>query len=107
MIYVEHLTKDYKRHIRKEGFLAGIRNLFSSEYETIRAVDDIAFQIEEGELVGYIGPNGAGKSTSIKMLSGILVPTGGHLEVNGIVPHKDRKANAHQIGVVFGQKTHL
>jgi ABC-2 type transport system ATP-binding protein len=107
MISVRHLTKEFKRVKRKEGFMSGIRNLFNTEYTYKRAVDDISFDIREGEIVGYIGPNGAGKSTSIKMLSGILVPTSGHLEVNGIVPYKDRKANARQIGAVFGQKTQL
>src|SRR3990172_12325018 len=107
MIHVEHLTKDYQRLVRQEGFLAGIRTLFSAKYDTIRAVNDISFRIDEGELVGYIGPNGAGKSTSIKMLSGILVPTSGRITVNGLVPHKDRKADAQQIGAVFGQKTQL
>jgi ABC-2 type transport system ATP-binding protein len=107
MIHVEHLIKDYRRVMRKEGFLASLRTLVSAQYQTIRAVDDIAFDIAEGELVGYIGPNGAGKSTSIKMLCGILVPTSGHIVINGLVPHKDRKAHARQIGAVFGQKTQL
>lgn len=107
MIQVEHLTKDYQRVKRREGFLGGVRTLISPQYETTRAVDDISFRIDEGELVGYIGPNGAGKSTSIKMLCGILVPTSGKIEVNGLVPHKERMVNARQIGAVFGQKTQL
>lgn len=107
MIKVEHLTKDYRRVKRREGFLGGLRTLFSAEYQITRAVDDISFHINKGELVGYIGPNGAGKSTSIKMLCGILVPTGGQIEVNGLVPHKNRMENARQIGAVFGQKTQL
>lgn len=107
MIHVEHLTKDYRRLVRKDGFLSSLRMLLNAEYMTIQAVNDITFHINEGELVGYIGPNGAGKSTSIKMLCGILVPTSGRIKVNGIVPHKDRKANAQQIGAVFGQKTQL
>ncbi len=107
MIQVEHLTKEYKRLVRRDGFLGSLRTLFSAKYETIRAVDDISFRIDEGELVGYIGPNGAGKSTSIKMLCGILVPTSGRITVNGLVPHKQRQNNARQIGAVFGQKTQL
>lgn len=107
MIIANQLTKEFKRLKSKEGFMSGIRNLFNTDYAVKRAVDDISFEIQEGEIVGYIGPNGAGKSTSIKMLTGILVPTSGHLEVNGIVPYKDRKTNAKQIGVVFGQKTQL
>src|SRR5690606_15086433 len=86
---------------------SGIRNLFNRDYETVEAVKALSFTINEGELVGYIGPNGAGKSTSIKMLTGILVPTRGQVLVNGIVPYHNRKQNASQIGVVFGQKSHL
>jgi ABC-2 type transport system ATP-binding protein len=107
MIQVDHLTKDYTRLLRQEGFLGSLRTLVSARSETIRAVDDISFRIEEGELVGYIGPNGAGKSTSIKMLCGILVPTSGQIAVNGLTPHRNRMANARQIGAVFGQKTQL
>lgn len=107
MITVEHLTKDYKRVRRKEGFLGSLRTLFSSEYNVTRAVNDISFTIQEGELVGYIGPNGAGKSTSIKMLCGILIPTSGKIEVNGLIPYKNRQENSRQIGAVFGQKTQL
>jgi len=107
MIQVKHLTKDYKRVKRQEGFLGSVRTLFSADYQTTRAVDDISFDINEGELVGYIGPNGAGKSTSIKMLCGILVPTSGEVKVNGLVPHKNRMENTRQIGAVFGQKTQL
>jgi len=107
MIHVEHLTKDYRRVKRREGLFGNLRTLFSAEYEPLRAVNDLSFDIAEGELVGYIGPNGAGKSTSIKMLCGILVPSSGRIEVNGLVPHKNRMANALQIGAVFGQKTQL
>ena len=107
MIHIEHLTKNYRRLVRKEGFLSSLRTLLSAEYTTIHAVNDITFHVNEGELVGYIGPNGAGKSTTIKVLSGILVPTSGRVEVNGLVPHKAHNANARQIGAVFGQKTQL
>lgn len=107
MIFVDQLVKEYKQSKRKEGMFSGIRSLFSADFTVKRAVNDISFTINEGELVGYIGPNGAGKSTSIKMLTGILVPTSGRIEVNGMIPHKDRKEYAKQIGVVFGQKTQL
>jgi ABC-2 type transport system ATP-binding protein len=107
MIHVDHLVKDYQRVVRREGFLASLRTLLDPRYQTVRAVDDISFHIEAGELVGYLGPNGAGKSTSIKMLCGILVPSGGQITVNGLVPHRDRKVHARQIGAVFGQKTQL
>ncbi len=73
----------------------------------MRAVDQVNFAIEPGELVGYIGPNGAGKSTTIKMMTGILVPTSGTVEVGGLVPWRERERNAMQIGVVFGQRSQL
>lgn len=107
MITVEHLSKSFRRPMRKEGAFSGLRTLLHPTYTTKLAVDDISFTIAEGEMVGYIGPNGAGKSTSIKMLSGILVPSSGHVEVGGLIPHRERKEHARQIGVVFGQKTQL
>jgi ABC-2 type transport system ATP-binding protein len=73
----------------------------------VRAVHDLSFGVEAGEMVGYIGPNGAGKSTTIKMLTGILVPTGGRLRVAGLEPRRDRVVLARRIGVVFGQRTTL
>jgi ABC-2 type transport system ATP-binding protein len=73
----------------------------------VRAVDNISFEIGKGEIVGYIGPNGAGKSTTVKILTGILIPTAGEVLVNGLIPHKQRYQNAKQIGVVFGQRTQL
>jgi ABC-2 type transport system ATP-binding protein len=84
-----------------------VRNLFSLERTRKVAVDRVSFTVERGGMVGYVGPNGAGKSTTIKMLTGILVPTSGEVEVAGLVPHRDRKRLAHDIGVVFGQKTQL
>ena len=92
---------------RREGVLGAARDLVSRRYRTLRAVDGISFQIDRGEVVGYIGPNGAGKSTSIKMLTGILVPTSGHLRVDELMPHRDRKVFTRRIGVVFGQRTQL
>ncbi|WP_433398131.1 ABC transporter ATP-binding protein [Streptomyces sp. CA-146814] len=77
------------------------------ERHEVRAVDGISFQVARGEMVGYIGPNGAGKSTTIKMLTGILTPSGGHLRVAGIDPSRERTRLAHRIGVVFGQRTTL
>lgn len=107
VIRVEHLTKEFRRPVRKTGPFAGLRTFFSTEQTTVKAVNEISFTIDDGEMVGYIGPNGAGKSTSIKMLTGILMPTSGTVEVNGLNPQRDRIANAQQIGVVFGQKTQL
>ncbi|MXZ09339.1 MAG: ATP-binding cassette domain-containing protein [Gemmatimonadetes bacterium] len=106
-ITVKNLTKEFRHTKRQEGLIGSITYLFSRNYSLIRAVDNISFEIAEGEVVGYIGRNGAGKSTTIKMLTGILVPTSGKLEVNGIVPHKKRMQNARNIGVVFGQRTQL
>lgn len=107
MIQVNQLKKHFKIRKRKAGILGSIQALIKSETETIKAVDAINFKIDSGELVGYIGPNGAGKSTTIKMLTGILTPTSGDILVNGINPSKERKQNAYQIGVVFGQRTQL
>lgn len=106
-IAVDHVSKQFRVPKRGTGFKAVLHALIRPEYETVLAVDDISFALDKGELVGYIGPNGAGKSTTIKMLSGILVPDAGHIQVGGIVPHEDRQANARQIGVVFGQRSSL
>ncbi|WP_435833884.1 ABC transporter ATP-binding protein [Streptomyces bacillaris] len=81
--------------------------LLRRERHEVRAVDGISFQVARGEMVGYIGPNGAGKSTTIKMLTGILTPSGGRLRVAGIDPSRERTRLAHRIGVVFGQRTTL
>ena len=101
MIEVKNISKVYK--IAKKGK----HGIFSREYEHRRAVDDISFSINEGEIVGFIGPNGAGKSTTIKMLSGILHPDIGSICVNGYIPYKQRKKYVANIGVVFGQKSQL
>jgi ABC-2 type transport system ATP-binding protein len=107
IIEVRNLRKEFRIAKRKEGPFGAVRALFSREYTTKVAVADISFGIEPGELVGYIGPNGAGKSTTIKMLTGILVPTAGEVQVRGLVPYERRVENARQIGVVFGQRTQL
>ncbi|MBI1925147.1 ATP-binding cassette domain-containing protein [Candidatus Poribacteria bacterium] len=107
VIEVKDLCKEFKVYHHRKGFGGAFVNLFSRQHKIVRAVDGISFTIRRGEIVGYIGPNGAGKSTTIKMLTGILVPTSGHLTVNGYVPHRERKENAKRIGVVFGQRTHL
>jgi ABC-2 type transport system ATP-binding protein len=107
VIRVEDLSKEFKRLIRKEGLGGAVRSLLSPDYEVVKAVDSVSFEVDRGEIIGYIGPNGAGKSTTIKMLVGILVPTSGHIEVNGRVPWQQRLENAKRIGVVFGQRTQL
>jgi ABC-2 type transport system ATP-binding protein len=107
LISVRDLCKYFRTFRRREGLLGGIQNLFFREYITVRAVEHISFTIEPGEMVGYIGPNGAGKSTTIKMLTGILVPSSGEMLSNGFVPWKQRMAYVKNIGVVFGQRTQL
>ncbi|WP_159882671.1 ABC transporter ATP-binding protein [Paenibacillus puerhi] len=106
-IEVKELVKEYEISVRKKGLLGSISSLLMPEYVKKRAVDSIDFSIAQGETVGFIGPNGAGKSTTVKMLTGILVPTSGSISIGGLSPHKDRKLNAQRIGVVFGQRTQL
>jgi ABC-2 type transport system ATP-binding protein len=107
IITVQDLRKEFKVYQHHQGFLGAIRNLASSKYSVVKAVDGVSFEIQEGQMVGYVGPNGAGKSTTIKMLTGILVPTSGHIDVAELTPYKKRKENARRIGVVFGQRTQL
>lgn len=107
MIRVENLSKDFKINKKYAGFKGAIKSFFTSEYTIKKAVDNISFEINDGEIVGYIGANGAGKSTTIKMMTGILKPTNGIVSVNGLVPYENREKNAKNIGVVFGQKTQL
>lgn len=107
MIYVRDLHKQFRIPLRKTGRLAVFRSLLSRQYTIKNAVDGITFTIEQGEMVGYVGPNGAGKSTTIKMLTGILVPTSGEIRVWGMDPHRQRKQYVSHIGAMFGQKTQL
>jgi ABC-2 type transport system ATP-binding protein len=107
LIEIEHLSKHFKLLNRREGLKGAFLDLFSGNYRTVKAVDDISFSIDEGEIVGYIGPNGAGKSTTIKMMTGILQPTEGKILINGIEPYSNRISNARRMGVVFGQRTQL
>lgn len=107
MIRVNNVSKEFVSPKKYPGLKGAIKGLFSSEKISKVAVDDISFHIKKGEIVGYIGSNGAGKSTTIKMMTGILVPTKGECLVNGINPNKRRKENAQNIGVVFGQRTQL
>ena len=107
LINVSNITKTFKSSLRNSGLSEAIKSFFRRKYQYIDAVKDISFEIEEGEIVGYIGPNGAGKSTTIKMLSGILVPTSGSITVDGLNPTKNRREYVSRIGVVFGQKSQL
>ncbi|OIN87010.1 MAG: ABC transporter [Alphaproteobacteria bacterium CG1_02_46_17] len=102
-VFVESLNKSFKVR-KKEGFL---KSLFRPEYQAVRALDGISFSLNEGERVAFVGPNGAGKSTTIKILSGILHPESGHVEIGGFVPWSERRQMAYQIGTVFGQRSQL
>ncbi len=107
LIEVENIVKEFKVIKKKKGVKGSVAALFKPEKFTVRAVDDISFEIEEGDIVGYIGPNGAGKSTTVKMLTGILYPTSGSIRIGGISPQHDRKSVVRKLGVVFGQRTQL
>ena len=107
IITVEHLSKHFKVYKRRTGFWENLSNTVLRKHDIIKAVDNVNFTLERGELVGYIGANGAGKSTTIKMLTGILMPTSGHIDVMGLTPYRHRKENTRRIGVVFGQRTQL
>ena len=107
MIELKNVSKEFVSPKKYPGFKGAIKGLFSNEKVKKVAVDDISFTIQDGEIVGYIGSNGAGKSTTIKMMTGILNPSSGTCLVDGIDPSKNRKENAQNIGVVFGQRTQL
>lgn len=107
IITVDNLTKHFRVMQHHRGVGGAWRNLVSRRSRLVKAVDGITFQVEPGELVGFLGPNGAGKSTTIKMLTGLLVPTGGALTVNGRVPWRERRRYVADIGAVFGQRTTL
>lgn len=107
IIEMQGVKKYYKIAKREKGMLETLANLFNRKYETKKAVDDISFSIKPGEIVGFIGPNGAGKSTTVKILSGILYPDAGTVQIDGFIPYKQRKQYVKHIGVVFGQKSQL
>lgn len=106
-ITVKNLKKEFKVPIRKSGVKEALKSFVKRDYKVIHAIDDISFSINKGEIVGYIGPNGAGKSTTIKILTGVLVPTSGSCTIGGITPWKSRKEYVSKIGVVFGQRSQL
>lgn len=106
-IEVQDLRKTFKVQKNREGLKGAFQDLFKRQYREVPAVKDITFQIPQGEICGYIGENGAGKSTTIKMLTGILVPTSGSLKVGGYVPFQEREKFVQHIGVVFGQRSQL
>ena len=106
-IEARQLTKTFRSAVRRPGVRGALHHLFVPRHEEKLAVDRLDLTIKAGETVAYVGPNGAGKSTTIKMLTGILEPSGGEVSVNGLVPHRRRIENASGIGVVFGQRTQL
>lgn len=106
-IEVKNLSKEFKIKIKGKGLKGGLKSIVKPKYKKVKAVDNISFNVEKGEVIAFIGPNGAGKSTTIKMLTGILYPDKGNISVAGINPTKNRKKLAYEIGTVFGQKEQL
>jgi ABC-type uncharacterized transport system, ATPase component len=107
MIEAEGLNKVFRIAKRRSGLLGGIRSIVDPEIRRVSAVLDLSLHIERGEMIGLVGPNGAGKSTTIKMLTGILMPSSGKVQVAGLIPVRQRRELAARIGVVFGQRTQL
>jgi len=106
-VETRQLTKVYRTYRKRPGFAGAVRGLFRREYEEVRAVDGVSFSIDEGEFVGFLGPNGAGKTTVLKMLSGLLNPTGGEATVLGFTPWHRKDAMKRQISLLMGQKNAL
>jgi ABC-2 type transport system ATP-binding protein len=106
-VVVENLSKSYVTHKKEPGVIGAMRSLVTRQKVEVRAVEDVSFSIEEGELVGFLGPNGAGKTTTLKMLTGILFPTSGKASVLGYVPWERRRQMQRQIALVMGQKMQL
>jgi len=107
IIQVSHLTKAFRTYKKRPGFAGAVRGLFRRTYEQTFAVKDVSFNIEPGELVGFLGPNGAGKTTTLKMLAGLLYPTGGSAKVLGFVPWERNDGYRRQFALLLGQKNQL
>jgi len=107
VIVAQGLCKTFRTFDRRPGFVGSVRDLFARRYRELKAVQEVSLTIGRGEIIGYIGPNGAGKSTTIKMLTGILVPTAGTIRVNGFDPHRERSRYVRTVGAVFGQRSQL
>lgn len=106
-IVIEHLKKYYQVHQKEPGLMGSLRAFFNRKYQDLKAVDDISFTIEPGEMVGFLGPNGAGKTTTLKVLSGLLYPTGGRVEVLGFTPYRRERTYLQQFTLVMGNKNQL
>ncbi len=107
IINVSNLSKRFEVKTKESGLRGSLKSIMKPSYRRVDAVNGIDFDVNEGEMLAFIGPNGAGKSTTIKMLSGILHPSGGEMEVLGLNPIKDRQQLSYNIGTVFGQKSQL
>lgn len=106
-IDVQGLTKTFRTYKKEPGLGGAVRGLFKRTYDAVNAVDNVSFRIEEGEFVGFLGPNGAGKTTTLKMLSGLLHPSGGHAQVLGCVPWERKDEYRRQFALLLGQKNQL
>ncbi len=107
MITVRDLSKHYSVHEKEPGLIGSLRSFVRRKTQIVRAVDGVSFTIDAGEMVGFLGPNGAGKTTTLKMLAGLLYPTGGALSVDGFTPKERRTAFLKTITLVMGQKQQL
>lgn len=106
-ILVEHLSKYYQAHQKEAGLAGSLRAFFNRQYRDVKAVDDVNFTIEAGEMVGFLGPNGAGKTTTLKVLSGLLYPTRGRATVLGYTPYERKREFLEQFTLVMGNKNQL
>jgi ABC-2 type transport system ATP-binding protein len=106
-IVVEHLSKTYQVPEREAGFGAAVRSFFKRKYKDVKAVQHVDFRIAQGEIVGFLGPNGAGKTTTLKMLSGLLHPTGGKADVLGFTPWELKPEYLRSMTLVMGQRNRL
>ncbi len=106
-ISVRQLKKVYKVHQKGQGLTGSIKSLFRRQYKHVQAVDGVSFEVEEGEMVGFLGPNGAGKTTTLKILSGLIYPTEGEVQVLGFIPSRRDNAYRRQFALLMGQKNQL
>lgn len=107
VIEVKNLSKSFKVKLKEKGLKGSLKSIIKPKYKTVKAVRNVSFSVEKGEIIAFIGPNGAGKSTTIKMMTSILYPDKGSIKVMGLDPSRDRKALSYEIGTVFGQKEQL